>query len=228
MDDNRTEEQTGSTASVLVADPDQRDWDAEHERLVAERAARRQERLDALAPAAPVVPTAGSTASEALVLERAAQPLEPAEPVVETVVKRNTDRFLPSLGLFLLRLVTAAIMGVHGLNKLLDLPAATEAMAQTVLPEPSIMAIVVGAAEVGIAIALVFGLLTRLAGLGIALIAGGALAFVLWGPWSPFIAGKPGFIGELELLLAAVGLLFLTVGAGGWSIDRGFRARRDR
>ena len=58
--------------------------------------------------------------------------------------------------------------------------------------------------------------------------AGGALAFVMWGPWSPFVPGQPGFLGEFELLLAAVGLLFLLVGAGGWSVDRSFRSARQR
>lgn len=152
----------------------------------------------------------------------------PSEPVVteRVVTRRNTDRFGPSLGLFVLRLVTAAIMGVHGIQKLLNLPGTTAMIEQTVIPYPSIMAIVVGAAEVAIAIALVFGLMTRVAGLGVLLVAGGALAFVLWGNWNPFVPGQSGFTGELELLLAAVGLLLLFTGGGGWAVDRGFRARR--
>jgi hypothetical protein len=36
----------------------------------------------------------------------------------------------------------------------------------------------------------------------------------------------PGFTGELDLLLAAVGLTFLGVGGGGWGLDRTFRNRR--
>ena len=55
---------------------------------------------------------------------------------------------------------------------------------------------------------------------------GGALAFVQWGSWSPFKPGEAGFTGELELLLVGVGLLFLLVGGGGWSVDRGFRSRK--
>ena len=53
------------------------------------------------------------------------------------------------------------------------------------------------------------------------------LAFVLWGNWSPFVAGRAGFVGELELLLAVVGLLFLCVGGGGFSLDRSFRKSRE-
>ncbi len=117
----------------------------------------------------------------------------------------------------------AAIVGIRGLYHLLNLPATTELIQGTVLPYPSILAVVLGAAEVAIAIALVFGLLTRVAGLGLILVAGGALGFVLWGPGRPFTAGQAGFTGELELLLVAVGVLFMLVGGGGWSVDHGFR-----
>lgn len=199
---------------------------AEHDRLVAERAARRQQRVDALAPKpeplaepSPVVTPVSAPRGA----QRAIAP-EPAEPV--SVVHRTNDKFFGSLGLFLLRLIVAAIMGVHGANKLMNLPATVEMLQNTVLPSPGIMAIVIGAAEIAIAIALVFGLLTRVAGLGVALVAGGALAFVQWGNWSPFKPGESGFTGELELLLVGVGLLFLMIGAGGWSVDRGFRARK--
>lgn len=182
--------------------------DAERERLVAERAARREARLAALAPApepepqhvaatpqyaTPVAAGTGATAASAV----------PVRTETVTVTQRSTDRFAGSLGLFLLRLVTAVIIGIHGMQHLLNLPAATQMIQETVLPAPSILAVVLGAAEVAIAIALVFGLLTRLAGLGLALVAGGALAFVRWGSWSPFKPGESGFSGELELLLVA-------------------------
>lgn len=186
----------------------------EQERLAAERQARRDARMAALNPQpAPV--------AEQLAVQAAA----PA-PVVVAPAKRTTDKFLPSLGLFVLRLALAAIMGVHGLDKLLNTQRASEVFASTVLPQPQMLTLAVGIIEVGIAIALVFGLLTRVAGLGVALIAGGALAFVMWGPWSPFVSGRPGFIGELELLLVSAGVLLLCTGAGGWAVDRGFRARR--
>lgn len=190
----------------------------EQERLAAERQARREARLAALNPPPPPV-----------VVPDAVAPVAPASapaPAAAAPGRRTTGRFLPSLGLFGLRLVVAAIVGVHGLDKLLNPQRAAEVFASTVLPQPQILALVVGVAEVGIAIALVFGLLTRLAGLGTVLVAGGALAFVYWGPWSPFVQGRPGFVGELELLLAAAGLLLVCTGAGGWAIDHGFRARR--
>lgn len=179
----------------------------EEQKLAAERAARREARAAALAATAPV-------------------PVEAPEPVI--VHKRTNDKFWGSLGLFLLRLVVAAIFAIRGLNLLTDIPAAQAFFAETIIPEPGIMAIVTGVACLLIAFSLVLGLLTRVAGLGIALIAGGALTFVYWGNWSPFVEGRPGFLGEFELLLAAVGLLFLMIGAGGWSLDRSFRAARAR
>ncbi len=179
----------------------------EARKLAAERAARKEAREAALAATAPV-------------------PLMAPEPVV--VEKRTNDKFAGSLGLFLLRLVVAAIFTVRGITMLTNLVETQEQFAQTIIPYPQVMAIVAGAAHLLIALAMVLGLLTRVAGLGVLLIAGGALAFVMWGPWSPFVPGQPGFLGELELLLAAVGLLFLLVGAGGWSVDRSFRSARVR
>jgi uncharacterized membrane protein YphA (DoxX/SURF4 family) len=184
----------------------------EEQRLAAERAARREARTAALAAPAP-------------------QPLVAPEPVV--IHKRTNDKFWGSLSLALLRIVVAGIFAIRGLNILTDIPAAQAQFATTVLadypPGPQVMAIVTGVASLLIALALLLGLLTRLAGLGVALIAGGALALVYWGPtWSPFVNGQPGFIGEYQLLLAVVGLLLLLIGGGGWSLDRSFRAGRER
>ncbi|MFT3971123.1 MAG: DoxX family protein [Micropruina sp.] len=178
----------------------------EERKLAAERAARREAREAALA--APDVRTAPAP-----------------EPVV--VTRRSTDRFPGAFGLFLVRLVVAAIMAVHGLAFVTDPIAAQQLFATTIIPEPGIMATVTGFASLAIAVALVFGLLTRVAGLGVLLIAGGALTFVLWGNWSPFIAGRAGFVGELELLLAVAGLLLLCIGGGGFSLDRSFRKSRE-
>ncbi|MCW3156490.1 DoxX family protein [Micropruina sonneratiae] len=191
----------------LIDDEAEAETTAEQRKLAAERAARREAREAALAaPDAGVAPV--------------------PEPVVLT--KRTTDGFLGSVSLFLLRLVVAAIMAVRGLEIVTNLPAAEAKFATTIIPEPKIMALVTGVAALAIAVALVFGLLTRLAGLGVTLITAGALVFVLWGNWSPFVTGQSGFIGELELLLAGVGLVFLCIGAGGFSLDRSFRKSREK
>lgn len=147
------------------------------------------------------------------------------EPVAapQPAVMRTTDKFFGSFGLFLLRLVTAGIIGLHGFAKALDIEAVQTMLADTVIPEPVIVSYVLTGAEVAIAIALVFGLFTRLAGLGVAAIGIGALVFVHW-ITNPFVGNA--LTGELELLLGGVGLLFLFLGAGGWSVDAAVRRRR--
>ncbi len=183
----------------------------EEQKLAAERAARRDARVAALAAPAP-------------------EPAAPPKPVV--IHKRTNDRFWGSLGLFLVRIVLAGIFTIRGLGILTDIPAAQAEFAKTILadypPGPQVMAIITGVGSLLIALSLVLGLLTRVAGLGIALIAGGALALVYWGPWSIFVQGQSGFLGEYQLLLAAMGILLLFVGGGGWSLDRSFRAGRER
>lgn len=137
--------------------------------------------------------------------------------------KRTTDRFLGSFGLFVLRLVVGAIMGLHGFAKVMDIQGVQGMLGNTLIPEPIIMSYVLGVAELAIAVALVLGFVTRLAGLGVALIGIGALVFVLWVS-NPFTGLA--LTGELELLLAASGLVLLCVGAGGWSLDRAIRGGR--
>jgi putative oxidoreductase len=198
------EDSLHADATAVMATPQ---LSPEEQKLADERAARREAREQALAAAD--TPTVAQ-----------------AEPVV--VTRRSTDQFLGASALFLLRLVVAAIMAVRGLEIVTNLGATEALLATTLIPEPRIMAMVIGGAALAIAVALVFGLLTRVAGLGVTLITGGALAFVLWGNWSPFVPGRPGFIGELELLLAVVGLVFLMIGGGGFSLDRSFRKSREK
>lgn len=143
--------------------------------------------------------------------------VEPPKP------KRTTDKFLGSLGLFLLRLVTAGVIGLHAFAKALDIGAVQEMLANTVIPQPVVMSYVLTGAEAAIAIALFFGVLTRIAGLGLAAIGIGALVFVRWIS-NPFVGNA--LTGETELLLGAIGLLFFCLGAGGWSVDAAFRRRR--
>ena len=140
-------------------------------------------------------------------------------------MRHVVDRFDGALALLILRLVMAGIFGIHGLQKLQHLDATRANFAQNGIPYADTMAFVVGVCEVAIAIALIFGIAVRVAGLGIVLIAVGALVYVVWRSGSVFTDGKEGFAGELELLLAAVGLAFAGVGGGGWTVDRRFRRR---
>lgn len=140
--------------------------------------------------------------------------------------KHVIDRIDGAFGLFVLRIVVAAIMGIRGLQVLQHLDVTKQQFVTLGIPAPQTMAIVVGAVDVAIAVALVLGLLVRLAGLGIAVICIAALFYVNWRTGAPiFVDGQPGFGGELELLLAAVGVAFIGLGGGGWGLDRRFRRR---
>ncbi len=150
--------------------------------------------------------------------------------------KKATDGFWASLGLFLVRLVLAAIFGVRGVQMLLEPQKTQQMLTNTVVPV-SVVPIVATVAAVGcllVALAMLLGLATRAAGLGAALVTGGALALVYWGAsFSIFRKFEPGtlefgFWGEEQLLITVIGLLILFIGAGGWSVDRSLRASRQR
>ncbi|MDR1431303.1 MAG: DoxX family protein [Propionibacteriaceae bacterium] len=186
----------------------------EEARLQAERSARKEARLQALA--------ASPAPATAVIAEPASAPA-PA--------KRTTDKFLPSLGLFLLRIVVAGILGIRAVQWLGSTEKSTAMLENTVITTEwrGLAVIVAGVAMLLIAFALIVGLLTRVAGFGLAALTGCALALVEWGPYSVFQAQNwPGFLGELELLLATVGIAILLVGAGGWSLDYSFRSRRTK
>ncbi|MFX4274032.1 DoxX family membrane protein [Propionibacteriaceae bacterium Y1685] len=144
---------------------------------------------------------------------------------------RTTDKFFGAFGLFVLRVLTGVVMGVHGVQKLLNMDGTAQFFSQleffgTPLPQAGLLAIITGAAEALIGVSLIFGFLTRLSGLGVLLITVGALLMVkMTSLPNPFAGGESGFDGELELILAGVGLLFLLVGGGGWALDRLFRRR---
>lgn len=182
--------------------------DDEERKLAAERAARREARMRALSAPAP-------------------EPAAPPEPVI--VLKRTTDKFVGSFGLMVLRLVTAAVVGIRGFQLLANRAVSEQQFSVSLLPEPQIWVLVAGFGSLLVALALVLGLLTRAAGAGLMLIALGDLIFFQYGAgWSPFIEGMPGFLGEAQLLATAIGLVFLCVGGGGWSFDRSVRASRER
>jgi uncharacterized membrane protein YphA (DoxX/SURF4 family) len=148
-------------------------------------------------------------------------PSEPAPAKTRHVI----DRWDGALGLFALRVVVAAIFVIRGLQKVQHLDVTRTQFEQLAIPYADTMAFALGVTEVAIAIALVFGIAMRVVGLGIAAIAICALVYVKWRTGAVFTDGQPGFAGELELLVAAVGLMFAGVGGGGWTVDRRFRRR---
>jgi uncharacterized membrane protein YphA (DoxX/SURF4 family) len=212
---------TAPVPSQEVPAPASDQVSAERERLAAERAARRQAREAALAPVVESAPEVLAAAD----LGAVAVPAAP-EPVV--VVRRTTDRFAGSLALFLMRLVLAAVLGVRGINGILTPQLASSPWEGNLLPQPQLVGLVLSAASVGLAILLVFGMFTRLAGFGVAGIAILTLVFVKWGSFSPFLPDQLGIVGEFELLLAASGLVLLFLGSGAWAVDYGFRRRREQ
>ncbi|MGO1972531.1 MAG: DoxX family membrane protein [Propionibacteriaceae bacterium] len=159
---------------------------------------------------------AGTAAADDDHADRDAASSKPAKP------PRTTDRPLGALALFVLRLVTAGIFGVHGVQKLLDIPGTREFFGSFPLPQAELFGLITAAGELAVALGLLLGLAVRIAGLGAMAIAIGALILVHWTEWP--IAGSPaGFSGELELLLAAVGFVFFLLGGGRIGLDRMFR-----
>lgn len=184
------------------------DVDVEEERLQARLEAERQARDQRLG----AVPTSSNNA-----IREDSRPL-----------RITTDRFLPSLGLFVLRLVTAAILGVtswqilgSGVDK-----TANFLGGYSLIPEPRLVAWILGFTLGALALLLVIGLLQRVVGFVLLAVAVAALTLIRWGNFSIFDADVAGFMGDKDLLLAAVGLLLLAMGGGKWGIDGAFRGAR--
>lgn len=175
----------------------------EAERAAAERAARNRA-LGVVAPAGPQV-------------------IPPPPPQ-----KLVTDKFVGAAGLFFFRLIVAGVLGIRGYQLVTAIPGFQQELAATQLPEPNTMAWVAAISLLVLAVAFLFGAFVRVAGLGLLAMSVLALVYLRWGPFSPFVAGEQGFIGELELLLAGVGLVFLCLGGGRWGVDGSFRAARAR
>lgn len=152
-----------------------------------------------------------------------------SEPVVvEKPQAPSTDKVAPSLGLFLMRLIAAVMIGVYGYQALTKREPVVQALISIGVPRASMVTWGLSVLLLVMAVMLVFGFGTRVAGALTTVLAGLTLAFYRWGDFNPFIAGQAGFSGDIELLLAGIGLVFLLVGAGGWSIDGGMRRSRLR
>ncbi len=131
----------------------------------------------------------------------------------------TTYRGFPSFGFFLLRLVVAGILGVRAYQHITGLTATKAMWANTVLPQPELVAWVQIGLEIAIAVMLLLGLATRIAGLALLVLSVALLAFVLWGVAPILSQGTYGFLGDLDLLLATLGLFFFATGGGGAGID---------
>ncbi len=127
------------------------------------------------------------------------------------------------VGLAILRLVIGAVFIAHGAQKLFvfGLGGVTGAFTQMGIPLPAVTGPLVALVEFFGGIALVVGLLTRLAALGLAINMLGAILLVKLG--SGFFAPK-GL--EFELTLLAGALALALTGAGDFSIDHAIATRR--
>ena len=120
------------------------------------------------------------------------------------------------LGLTILRVVTGIVFAAHGAQKLFvyGFAGVTGAFGQMGVPMPGIVGPLVALVEFFGGLALIVGLLTRLAAFGTAAVMLGAISLVHIS--AGFFAPK-GFEFPLTLLGAAIALVF--TGAGRFSLD---------
>ena len=129
------------------------------------------------------------------------------------------------LGLFILRLAAGGTFAAHGGQKLfaLGIAGVTGAFTQMGAPMPGVTAPIIAVLEFAGGLALVAGLLTRLAALGLMIDMAGAIAIVHYKNGYFLPTGV-----EFVLLLLACALTLLVAGPGAYSLDAllGRRARR--
>ena len=127
----------------------------------------------------------------------------------------NRESRAATAGLTLLRMTAGVILAAHGWEKLVGYQEWHDNVAGMGLPLPAVMAALSIAAELGGGVALVLGLLTRVAALGIVVNMAVAIATVHFS--HGLFARDNGF--EYPLLLLVTGLFFMLRGAGAVSLD---------
>lgn len=129
-------------------------------------------------------------------------------------------------GLFLARIFLGVVILPHGLQKLVGMFGGA-GFSNTVdffvgsgIPAPVAILIIIG--ESFGALGLIFGFLSRLAALGIAIIMLGAIFMVhlQYGFFMNWFGNQAGEGIEYHLLALGLSLVILIKGAGKWSIDR--------
>jgi putative oxidoreductase len=128
-----------------------------------------------------------------------------------------------SAGLLLLRVAVGCVLLEHGLPKLAHPSAFIDTVGRLGVPLHHVAGWLEILGELGLGCLVLVGLLTRVAGVLVAIMMG-----LVWGVvhlphgWSP----SGGFGGETALLLAVLGLVLALTGAGAWSLDGVLASRR--
>ena len=136
------------------------------------------------------------------------------------------DRFLGSIGLFLLRIALTALLGVRGVQVLSDVDGTTFWLTDHHVPQASIVSWALGIGLIVVAAMLLLGFGVRLAAFVTTALAVAMLVFVQWGYTNVFAQGQAGFIGDMDLLVAGAGAALVFLGSGGWAIDAAMRYDR--
>ena len=128
-----------------------------------------------------------------------------------------------SIGIALVRIIVGVIFIAHGYMKffVMGIPGTTGFFTQVGVPAPSLMAPFVATLEVAGGIALVIGLLTRLAALGLAI--NMLVAIFLVRLEGGFFAPNGA---EFEILLCIACVALVIAGAGAFSADEAIARRR--
>lgn len=128
-----------------------------------------------------------------------------------------------AVGLAALRVVIGGIFAAHGAQKLFvyGIEGVTGGFAGMGIPMPGVTGPLTGVVELAAGLALVVGLMTRLAGAGLAVIMLGAIGMVHLGSgfWAPNGV-------EFPLALLAGAATLALAGAGRYSLDTALAARR--
>lgn len=128
--------------------------------------------------------------------------------------------WLGSVGFLLLRLVMGMAFVLHGWPKI----QAPFSWMGPEAPMPGILLALAALAEFGGGLALIIGLLTRLASVGIACVMAVAIGMVHVPQGDPFV-GQGGPSWELAAVYLACAILFLLQGPGRFSLDAVFFGR---
>jgi putative oxidoreductase len=120
-------------------------------------------------------------------------------------------------GLLVLRVMVGVVLLVHGVPKLGNPGGFVKSVAGLGVPLPEVAGILQIAGEVGLGVALLIGLFSRVAGVLVAVMMG--LTWVVVHAPQGLLA-KTGLSGESALLLGLAGVAIALLGGGSYSVDR--------